>query len=291
MPFAKRQRSMTSNPYKTWNSEDHANVFDRQRFVPAFLLKRIYEHLNDVQLLKEAARETGPEFSLLEVGCATGEFYHYLSDRYPKVSYTGCDISSPAIERAQAKFPKGANFYVVNEELAPIAEKQADIVVCRDVVHHQINPFAFLRRLYDMSTKYLVLRMRTRDSGESVLDPELSCQYLYGSWVPFLILNCDDVISELKRMEPQPTRIKLVKDYTILGGTNSRFLPKSCYERATGTAVTAVLVEKKGAGGTEPRIEAEAKNEPSNRSKLLGKITDRSLRRLLGRDYAGRTWW
>ena len=220
---------MTSSPNHAWRSQDHAEVFDEWRFVPTFTLKRIYESFNDILLLHEAAKTMGRKCSVLEVGCATGEFYRYLSARYPNMTYTGCDVSSPAIEKAQAKFPKGPSFSVVDEELTPIAESHADIVFCRDVVHHQTDPLRFLRNLYDLSTKYTILRLRTRDVGDSVLDSEYSCQYVYGTWVPFMVLNCDDVISTLKCMEPAPTRIKLVKDYMVFGGLNSRFLPKDCY--------------------------------------------------------------
>ena len=112
------------------------------------------------------------------------------------------------------------------------------------VIQHQADPFTFLKELYGLCARSMILRLRTRDVGESVLDPQLSCQYAYGTWVPFIVLNCDEVVSELTRLEPRPARIKLVKDYVVLGSLNGRFLPKSCYEESTGTAVTALLVEK-----------------------------------------------
>ena len=286
-----RGRAMSSR-YEAWRSDKHPEEFDNLRFVPTFALKGAYERFNEVRLLSEMAREMAGGFSVLEVGCATGEFYRYLSARYPKAAYTGYDISRQAIERASNKFPTKASFHTVDEELNGVqpARARADIVFCRDVVHHQTNPFAFLKKLYGLCTRSMILRMRTRDVGESVTDAELSCQYVYGTWVPFIVLNCDEAVSELVKMEPRPARIKLVKNYEVLGGSNGRFLPRSCYEESTGTAVTALLVEKGGNGHSEPKIEQEVREEPSY-SSLLGRVTRKSLERLLKQGYGGRTRW
>ena len=276
--------------YESWDSQEHPGEFDNLRFVPTFALKRVYESFNEVQLLSETASNQVDGFSVLEVGCATGELYRYLSFRYPKVSYTGCDISEPAIERARTKFPNGAIFHIIDKELDAVSELQADIVFCRDVVHHQTDPFAFLEKLYRSCTKTMIIRTRTRDAGASVLDPELSCQYVYGTWVPFMVLNCDDIVSELTKMEPRPARIKLVKDYVVLGGSNQRYLPKGCYEESTGTAVTALLIERGEAEQLECRVEQEVREERSGHSRL-GRVTRRSIERFLGRGYGGSTWW
>ena len=221
--------------YEAWNSPTHAEEFDNFRFVPTFVLKGIYERFNEVHLLREVAKDMPAGFSLLEVGCATGELYRYSSAQFRNaVTYTGCDISRPAIERARSKFPKGASFRLIDEELSAVREMKADIVFCRDVVHHQTDPFAFLRKLYGLCTRSMVLRIRTRDVGESVLDPELSCQYAYGTWVPFIVLNCDEVISELTQMEPRPARIKLIKDYVVLGGLMGDSSPKAVMRNLPG---------------------------------------------------------
>jgi len=280
---------MPSN-YEAWNSHEHPEEFDNLRFVPTFALKGVYESFNDVQLLCEVAKHMATGFSVLEVGCATGEFSRYLSARYPRATYTGWDISPPAIERARSKFPKGPKFHLVDPDLNADEEIHADILFCRDVVHHQDDPFSLIKKLYELCTKSMVLRIRTRDVGETVLDPNLSCQSVYGKWVPFVVLNCDELLAELMRLNPRPGRIKLVKDYIILGGSNGRFLPKSCYEESTGTAETALVVEVGGDERIGCKIEQEVKKELSGHS-LLGRITRKSLESLLRKSYAGSTWW
>ena len=122
-----------ASPHEAWNSHEHVEEFDAFRFIPTFALKGIYESFNEVGLLREVAKGMSAGFSILEVGCATGELYRYLSARYPRVTYTGCDISQPAIERARGKYPRGASFHLVDEQLDAVKEMGADIVFCRDV--------------------------------------------------------------------------------------------------------------------------------------------------------------
>ena len=78
---------MASN-YEAWNSREHPEEFDNLRFVPTFALKGVFESFNEVQLLCEVAKYMATGFSVLEVGCATGELSRYLSARYPRATYT-----------------------------------------------------------------------------------------------------------------------------------------------------------------------------------------------------------
>ena len=89
--------------------EAHAVLFDSRRRLSNAALVRCYESFNDVQLLRSflaGSRKT----RLLEVGCATGEFYRYLRVRYSGVCYYGIDISQSALERARQKYPEGTFF-------------------------------------------------------------------------------------------------------------------------------------------------------------------------------------
>lgn len=276
--------------FDSWQSRSTFDDYDGLRFGPGFALKKAFWRYNEVRLLKDAAKTLSPGFRMLEVGCATGEFHRYLSSAYPKATYKGYDISLPAIDRARSKFPQKDCFSVVDEHLEDIRNARSDIVICRDVIHHQPDPFDFIRKLYNLSDRYVIARIRTRDAGESVIDPELSCQYVSGSWVPVSVLNCDHLVSELLSMEPKPVRIKIVKDYLVLGGFNARFLPKSCYEESSRTAMTALLIEKGEAAGASPEVTEEEQKETWSRN-LIGTIMGKSIKLLTGRGYAGRIWW
>ena len=241
-------RSAASRWYADWQHRDHVERFDYRHTLDAKNLIRDYESLNDVRLLNERlALELGRSLGLLEVGCATGEFYRYLRVKHPAVRYVGIDVSRPAIARAQEKYP-AATFLAVNPDtriadaLAALgAPPTHDVVYAKDVVHHQTRPFEFVSQLVELATGALVLRCRTRDVGATELNPELSCQYHYGGWMPYIVLNLQELIDHVRQLAPG-AEIAVYRHHMVLGGQVARFLPKDCYLPETGTAETAVGV-------------------------------------------------
>lgn len=230
--------------YDAWKSQEHVQLFDIWSRVPLFVLRDRYERFNEVRLLNAWADARQSPFSLLEIGCATGEFYRYFAARHPNASYVGCDISEVAIRRAQEKCPATGRFVHTDENLSAVAGLKPDVVFCRDVLLHQPDPFAFLQRLYGLTQHTLVLRLRTRDVGATELDPEKSCQRNYGAWAPYIVVNAQELLRTIQGFSPRPRRIHLAKHYMILGGQHARFLPKACYYPETGTAESALLIEK-----------------------------------------------
>jgi len=236
--------------YDAWQAEEHVKLFDIWGQAPLSVLRDRFERCNEVKLLNAVLSDRTAKFSLLEVGCATGEFSRYFRDRYPKVCYIGCDISRRAIERAQEKYPGPGRFVHTGEDLKEVAATEPDVVFSRDVILHQPQPFAFLSRLYDIARKVVILRLRTRDVGATELDPEKSCQLNYGVWAPYMVLNCKELIDHVGRFSPSPKRIQLAKHYMVLGGQHARYLPKECYLKETGTAESALMLEKGVDGGS-----------------------------------------
>jgi hypothetical protein len=123
-----------------------------------------------------------------------------------------------------------------------------------DVVHHQTDPCGFLSDIYDITTKYLILRVRTREEGSTIFDTDQSCQYTYGRWVPYIVFNTSELIDLIRHFEPAPARITLMRHPVVLGGETSRFLPKDLYYPETGTAETALLIEKGTREGSEDTV-------------------------------------
>ena len=232
--------------YADWQDREHARHFDFRSAFPDNALVRNYESFNDVRLLGEFLA-AGRSASLLEVGCATGEFYRYLSVRHPAVRYAGVDVSEPALERARQKYRSGA-FYRVDPNL-PLRQElrklglaeRADVVYSKDVLHHQTDPWGFLSRLLETASGAVILRTRTRNAGATVLDPDLSCQYHYRGWMPYLVLNFEELKRRIRAQAPG-CRIRTIRHPMILGGKENRYLPKECYLQETGTAETAVAV-------------------------------------------------
>ena len=266
-----------SESHQAWGQPEHVTHFDALSGVPGFVLRRAYERFNEVCLLNRALERRSGPLRLLEVGCATGEFYRYLSLRHPQVAYVGSDISRPALERARSKYPAEGRFLETDVDLKAVNDVAPDVLFCRDVAHHQPDPLAFIRKLYDLTQGLLVMRVRTRDVGETVRDPALSCQLNYGSWAPYIVVNSQELLHAIQGFSPKPRRIHLAKHYMVLGGQHARFLPKECYYPETGTAESALLIEK-GDGNTPCAVMDEAMPEHLQLG-LISRVLARLLRR------------
>lgn len=234
--------------YRGWQHQEHVALFDGRARLTKRQLIRNYEAFNDVRLLKEHL-DPARSVTLLEVGCATGEFSRYVQCIRPAVRYYGVDISAPAIARAKQKYPDRA-FFVMDPSVSLAEGLKAlgipghpEVVYAKDVLQHQTQPFLFLSALLQVASEMAILRCRTRDVGPSELNPEVSCQYHYEGWMPYLVLNLQELIDCIKAEVPG-CEVVVYRHHMILGGQEHRFLPKDCYLKETGTAETAIGVFK-----------------------------------------------
>jgi SAM-dependent methyltransferase len=235
-----------------WQDSTHAREFDELSWYPDFLMRKRFESFNEVRLLRaNAARIAGGR--LYEIGCATGEFGRYAARYLPQFDYTGFDISRPALARAAEKYGD-ARYKLLEQPIGAFRERfgTADVVFCRDVVLHQLDPYAFLSSLLQIAQQALVLRLRTREMGETVLDAERSCQYHYDRhWVPYIVLNTAELVERIGA-DASAAEVIISRRYEPLGGHNFRCLPKELFYSETRSAETAVLVLKKGAARSGP---------------------------------------
>lgn len=233
--------------YRDWQHDQHAVSFDHRSGLDDRNLVRNYEGFNDVRLLREQY-DRRRAMTLLEVGCATGEFFRYVRLRYPKAQYYGLDISQPALRRAKAKYP-GAQVFLtdparsVAETLRMLELPRPDVVYAKDVVQHHTDPFGLLAQLVGAASESVIVRLRTRDAGASEVDPALSCQYHYDGWMPYLVLNLEELIAHLRGAAPE-AELVVYRHHMILGGQHQRYVPKALYLPQTGTAETAIGVFK-----------------------------------------------
>lgn len=281
--------------YDAWEKDDHVAVFDCYMYYPRLVLRRTLGSFNEFRLLRNLKKDRNEKFSLLDIGCATGEFYRYFKSVYPKIDYYGCDISKKAVERARLKFP-GVNFFLVDKDLKGAEDAlggiRPDVIFCRDVIIHQVKPLLFLQRIYDIAAKFLILRLRTRDTGETVFDTEISCQTNYGIWAPYIIFNCDEITSFIKTHCPDVCNLTFVKHYIILGGQYNRYLPKDCYLPQTKTSETALLIEKTDTRPVSLGLKVSYDNEyKAHTDRMARKICSIAMPFLIGRNYSGKVWW
>jgi len=245
---------------QAWQEPLHADLFDARARFSLEKLKRSYEKFNEFQLFLEN-KDVLNKRVFVEIACATGELYRYLSTYHPEFSYFGFDISKPAIERAQKKYPD-AQFALCQPDLSDIIARnlRAGVLWARDVLHHQPVPYAFLSNVLEIEAETMILRTRTRDQGETVLDPELSCQWHYNHWVPYIVFNLDELVERICTLIPVQ-RIQVLKRYEPLGGRHDRFLPKECYYPETGTAETALCIVRGQRAGQPVEISISTRKE------------------------------
>ena len=129
--------------YADWQSQGHVEQFDFRIGLSDRNLVRDYESYNDVRLLNEGLNNNR-DIGLFEVGCATGEFYRYLALKHPRVNYYGVDVSKPAIERAQRKYPTGRFFVVDPGADLAIVGKRLCYPRVPDVIYSKYQTGTFL---------------------------------------------------------------------------------------------------------------------------------------------------
>lgn len=242
------------NQYEGWNTESHLqtfNVWNRQSDVQ---FNFAYGNFAEQRYLRATAQRLQKP-SILDVGCATGTTYRFLRNSMGEgaFDYLGLDLSEPAIEQATRLYPQEKFVAKGREPLAEYLPKRHDVVFSRDTVLHQTSPYEFLTDLLSAAEKVLILRLRTRDSGATVFDTEQSCQMHYDQyWMPYIVLNTDELVAFL-RSNAAVRRVTMNRSYEILGGQNSRYLPKELYFSSAGAAETAVMIElDRGNKATRP---------------------------------------
>lgn len=229
--------------YKGWNTSGHLETFDLWNGFSNRYFNYVYGSFAEQHYLNRAVRALDRP-DILDVGCATGTTYRFLRNTNAEGTYTyrGVDLSEPAVRKSQSLYP-GVDFSVKGQEpLMDYVKRQYDIVYSRDTVMHQTAPYTFLNELAAAARRFLVLRLRTRDKGETVTDVERSCQMHYEAhWMPYIVLNTDELIERIREL-PNVAKVTLNRSYEVLGGHNQRFLPKDLYFQSTGGAETAVLI-------------------------------------------------
>ena len=267
------------NPYEAWAQQEHATEFSSWDSLPTSKFMRLCNQFNECQLAQELAQRTEIH-NIWDVGCATGRFYRFFQKTFPGADYRGFDLSVAAIEYAKQRYTDG-EFNHFDGNLSEISPGKPDLIFCRDVVLHQPDPVDFLAKLYQAAGQYLVIRVRSRETGATVFDIEQSCQYAHGYWVPYIVFNTEELINMISSYSHAPAKIEVIRHPVILGGQLNRFLPKELYYPETGTAETSILIEK---GSEENRRDTEViiETRPEQRGQERSGLS-RLIRRLASR--------
>ena len=227
--------------HEGFKSDEHKNNFDVWNKMSRNYFKYVFSSFEENRYLIDY-QSPNSKFTLLDYGCSSGYLKRYLNFFYGKnCIYNGYDISKESIDLAKKLYGKENFFdetdYIQNNDLR---NKKYDIVYSRDTVLHQKEPWKFIDELVSKVNKRLILRLRTRNKGDTILDISNSCQiYANDKWIPYLVLNYNELIDYLKKFN-----FKFIitnRSKTILGGKYNRYLDKSLYLKKTEGAETSIL--------------------------------------------------
>ena len=235
-----------SDSHKGWNTPEHLNLFNtwnQQNFLDFAKTYGSFEEnkylIKTMQEYREIANRVP---RVLDVGCATGTTLRYLKQNFKikDINYLGLDVSSTAIKEAQRLH--GKYFKHVDQDWSKNIEK-FDVTYSRDTVMHQEDPYSYFDNLLNISEEYLILRLRTRDTGKTDFDTNTNCQAHYSEfWMPYIVLNIEELCEFLKSKQCIK-EVTINRSYDILGGHNRRFLPKELYFSDAGGSETSILIK------------------------------------------------
>ena len=101
------------------------------------------------------------KLSITDMGCASGEAYPHLRQKFPYSDISGADFAPSAIDSAQAHYPNG-NFYVADITM-PKTILPSDVIVCSNVLEHFHEPHSILQNLFQRAKQYVVLLVPFRE--------------------------------------------------------------------------------------------------------------------------------
>lgn len=225
---------------KAWNNSDHPFAYDFWNKISKSYFNYMLSSFEENKFLINFINKI-PNTSILDYGCSSGYIKKFINlNSKKKFKYNGVDISRASIQLAKKNYGEKYFFTVDEFNTKKNEDKKFDLVYSRDTVLHQKNPWEFLDKLISHTNNTIILRLRTRDKGDTILDIEKSCQLSPGeNWVPYIILNYQELIEYLKNKNFK--LIQTNRSYMKLGGEHSRFLDKSLYLEETATAETAIM--------------------------------------------------
>ena len=234
----------TSKNFIGWNTASHMKEFNFWNYRSNRTFNFSYGNFQENKFLIDALRDSTVK-SVVDIGCATGTTYRLLRNnfRHSEFKYKGFDISEVAVNHAISLYKKPIFFSSNAHDFADLKVSERDIVFSRDTVMHQEEPMEFLKKLIETTSRFLILRLRTRDHGKTNWDVKQSCQMHYDKyWMPYIVINMQELIDFILDVR-KPGTIKINRSYEVLGGKNYRYLPKDLYFLDAGGAETSILVD------------------------------------------------
>lgn len=193
---------MIEKNIQAWSLKNTVNFYVQERTCAADLYK------SEAALLLPVIPHVR---SVLDVGCAVGNFSRIIHELNPKIAYTGADTAEGMLAEARQRHPD-AEFRLVNGSKLPFEDGSFDLAMCMGVLHHNpdyLDMIAEMVRVsrrfvvvdlprlvtqpytYDLSKSYMILQHRFPEASEGIV-PE-------STKVPYVLGNVKDVFEGLLR--------------------------------------------------------------------------------------------
>jgi SAM-dependent methyltransferase len=85
--------------------------------------------------------------SVLDVGCGQADFYHFLTNRYRDLRYTGIDQSSSFLQEAWRNLEGSTNAKLLIGEFGSALLPVSDYVVCIGALNYRTSESGFIQRM------------------------------------------------------------------------------------------------------------------------------------------------
>ena len=242
--------------YEGWDTKEHLDVFNRWNKLSNKTFNFIYSNFQENRYLLDILQKKRAK-NIIDIGCATGTTYRLIDNKINEkfFNYKGYDISKTAVNFAKNFHNKNFFYNIEDSNYENLPSDEREIIYTRDTIMHQVDPFDFLKKLISLTSKFLIIRLRTRDNGKTEWDISRSKQRHYDKyWMPYIVININELVDLLLNYR-KPKCIKINRSYLTLGGETGKYLPEDLFYSHAGGSETSVCIEYDQNINIEPKID------------------------------------
>ena len=207
--------------------------------------------------------------SVLDVGCAAGGLYGALTEKYGTIQYTGVEYDSKLAAAARQLYPD-AEFLSGDFMSQSLPPHSFDLTVAFGLLVMQPNYKDIIERMVKLSKRYVLLDVRLRYSGTTVVDIDRSYFYYHdsGQRIHYIVFNIYEFLNFLHIEILNLRRISVVGAYSP--NVTSAFVPFPRQE----LIVAVFLLEKHPENHCPKRIGAHPNSHDRPWCELNFKLPD-----------------
>ena len=117
---------------------------------------------------------------ILDVGCATGDMFNALKERFSDIEYVGIDVDAKCINFAKTKYPE-ATFKAIDLLSNTYEDESFDAVLMWSWFHMAPNWKDIIVEACRLSRKHVLFDARLRLEGPTIIDIDCSYQFYHES--------------------------------------------------------------------------------------------------------------